>query len=123
MTAAIIIALIVAAVVMEVNGSANTIVIIAALVGLIGLQNVRTSQITNRIEEQTNGKTTARFDALDRRIDRVETLLDRIIRRLDSGDRKFDEQATDITEARAEIADMRAQIDQLVSCETKPETS
>lgn len=111
---AIIIALIAAAAAMEISGSSNTLLVIAALVGVIGLQNVTTSRMVNRVEEQTNGKTTLRFDRIERQLERIED-------RLANGDRKFDAQAHEVAEVSHQVSAVKTQIEQLTNCETKPE--
>lgn len=118
LTAAIIIALIVLTAVLEAIDSPNTLTLIAALVGVIGLQQARTAQTTNRIEEQTNGKLSARLDAM---IAPVMEALNQIKQRLDRGDHRFDEPAAENAENRQQIVELKHQLEQLVSCERKPE--
>lgn len=117
LTAAIIIALISAAVVLEMSGSPNTMVIITVLVGVIGLQQARTSQTANRIEQQTNGTMTGRFDQITSRIDLIVVQLENMNRRFKDGDRKFDEQANEISSIHQDVADIREQLAKMPLCE------
>lgn len=119
-TAAIYITLILAAVALEAADSPNTLTIIAVMVGVLGLQQSRTAQKTDRIEEQTNGKLSARLDAM---IAPVMEALNQIKQRLDRDDRRFDELAAENAEHRRRLAEMQQQIDQLVNCETKSEVN
>ena len=117
-TAAIFITLICAAVALEVTDSPNTLTIIAVMVGVLGLQQAKNNQVTNRIEEQTNGKLSARLDAM---IAPVMEALNQIKQRLDRGDRRFDELTRENATMRQQMTSMQQQIDQIVSCEVKPE--
>lgn len=116
LTAVIIVALIIAAWAMEAVKSPNTLTIIIALVGVIGLQQARTSQATSRIEHQTNGGLISRLESM---IAPVMEALNQIKQRLDRGDRKFDELSGENAELRRQVGQLQHQVDQLANCEVK----
>lgn len=85
----IVVALIAAMTVMEVAGNEDTILVIAGLLGLIGLQNQRTSQVTDRIEKQTNGVLSRHMNAVRDSIDGISASVEQMTDRLARGDREF----------------------------------
>ena len=97
LTAAIIIALIILTGVLEAVDSPNTMTIIAALVGVVGLQQARTSQATSRIEHQTNGIMERRHAEMQKAMADIAARqreqsdqLAVVAARLADGDEKFD---------------------------------
>jgi hypothetical protein len=127
LTAFVIVCLIGAAVVLELSDSPNTLIIITALIGMIGLQQARTSQTANRIEHQTNGIMERRHAELQANMTEIKRLqaeqsqaIKVISSRLEDGDLKFEVMQAADSGARQAIADLQARLDELTSC--KPQT-
>lgn len=126
LTAAIIITLIAAAVVLEVNDSENSLLLITMLVGVLGLQQSRTSQATNRIEQQTNGIMEQRHAEIQAQIAQIaETQrmhgekLSLMTTRLADGDLTFEVMRAANAGASKAIAEIKTRLDDLTSCEPK----
>lgn len=113
LTAAIIIALIVLTAVLEAIDSPNTLTLIAALVGVIGLQQARTSQATSRIEHQTNGVMERRHAEMQSAMAEIAATqkrqgqqLSEVVARLERGDVAIHELQERQGEIREQLANM-----------------
>lgn len=83
----ITIALIVAAVVMEVSGNEDTVTIMTVLVGLLGLQQHRQSRAVEKIEKQNNGALSAHMGDVKTSISGIVAMIEALNARIEDGDR------------------------------------
>lgn len=128
LTATIIIALMVLTGVLEAIDSPNTLTLVAALIGMVGLQQVRTSQATSRIEHQTNGIMERRHAEMQKAMADIAARqreqsdqLAVVAARLADGDEKFDRIQARQDENRQLIEEVKRHIDQTPMCEVPTE--